>query len=65
MPYFRICPSCGAALDPCERCDCVDAEQPQAKPPQYRARDQTGSRPKAMHELAGRSGTTEERRRPS
>lgn len=21
---FRTCPFCGAALDPCERCDCLD-----------------------------------------
>lgn len=24
MPYYRICPLCGAALDPGERCDCQD-----------------------------------------
>ena len=22
--YYRICPLCGAALDPGERCDCTD-----------------------------------------
>lgn len=20
--YYRICPDCGAYLDPCEKCDC-------------------------------------------
>lgn len=20
--YYRICPNCGAHLDPCEKCDC-------------------------------------------
>lgn len=24
MSYYRACPICGAALDPCERCDCLD-----------------------------------------
>lgn len=24
MPYYRICPYCGAALDPGERCDCKE-----------------------------------------
>ena len=24
MAYYRICPRCGAALDPGERCDCVN-----------------------------------------
>lgn len=24
MSYYRTCPICGAALDPCERCDCMD-----------------------------------------
>ena len=26
MAYYRICEYCGAALDPCERCDCRDEE---------------------------------------
>ena len=25
MPYTRTCPSCGATLDPGERCDCGGA----------------------------------------
>ena len=24
MSYYRVCPLCGAALDPGERCDCQD-----------------------------------------
>ena len=24
MSYYRKRPFCGAALDPCERCDCLD-----------------------------------------
>lgn len=24
MSYYRKCPICGAALDTCERCDCLD-----------------------------------------
>lgn len=27
MPYYRICPLCGAALDPGEPCDCLDKEE--------------------------------------
>ena len=24
MAYYRVCPDCGASLDPGERCDCID-----------------------------------------
>lgn len=27
MSYYRVCPLCGAALDPGERCDCQDKEE--------------------------------------
>lgn len=27
MAYYRICPDCGAALDPDERCDCQDEKE--------------------------------------
>ena len=27
MSYFRICPLCGAHLDPGERCDCRNKEE--------------------------------------
>lgn len=27
MSYYRICPHCGAALDPGEACDCQDEEK--------------------------------------
>ncbi len=27
MSYYRICPDCGAHLDPGEVCDCRDAEK--------------------------------------
>ena len=30
MSYYRICPKCGAALDPGERCDC-EREQARAE----------------------------------
>ena len=26
--YYRECPHCGAALDPGEKCDCVNNTQP-------------------------------------
>lgn len=26
MPYYKTCPSCGACLDPGERCDCQNEE---------------------------------------
>lgn len=26
---YRICPKCGAYLDPCESCDCQDVGKPQ------------------------------------
>lgn len=26
--YFKVCPNCGAHLDPGERCDCEDAKEP-------------------------------------
>ncbi len=28
MGYCRICPLCGAHLDPGERCDCKEVQQP-------------------------------------
>ena len=28
---FRTCPVCGAALDPCERCDCRDGTESEAR----------------------------------
>lgn len=27
MTYYRICPDCGGALDPGERCDCHDKKE--------------------------------------
>lgn len=30
MPEYRICPDCGAALDPGERCDCEKNSAPDA-----------------------------------
>lgn len=27
MSYYRVCPYCGACLDPGERCDCLDKEK--------------------------------------
>lgn len=28
MSYYRICPYCGAALDPGEKCDCGQKNRP-------------------------------------
>ncbi len=28
MAYFDVCQQCGAALDPGEKCDCVEADAP-------------------------------------
>lgn len=28
---FRTCPFCGAALDPCERCDCRDGTESETR----------------------------------
>ena len=28
MSYYRVCPLCGAALDPGERCDCREERHP-------------------------------------
>lgn len=30
MSYFRICPICGAHLDPGEKCDCVEEKAAKA-----------------------------------
>lgn len=30
MPEYRICPDCGASLDPSERCDCEKNSAPDA-----------------------------------
>ena len=27
MAYYKICPECGCALDPGERCDCEDKKR--------------------------------------
>lgn len=29
MSYYRTCPSCGAALDPGEQCDCKEQSAPE------------------------------------
>ena len=35
MSYFRICPLCGAALDPGEACsDCKEKAAPELEPPE-------------------------------
>lgn len=26
--YYRVCPACGAYLDPCECCDCAEKAAP-------------------------------------
>ncbi len=31
MSYYRICPCCGAHLDPGERCDCKEEEAQRRK----------------------------------
>ncbi len=37
MAQYRVCPNCGAALDPGEVCDCRDHPQAPTKP--YRPMD--------------------------
>ena len=32
MPYYHICPQCGAHLDPGERCDCEDGKEKRPPP---------------------------------
>lgn len=27
MPYYKICPECGAHLDPGEKCDCQEEDE--------------------------------------
>lgn len=27
MPLYKICPNCGANLDPCEKCDCQKGKE--------------------------------------
>ncbi len=31
MSYYRVCPLCGAHLDPGERCDCREEEERRRK----------------------------------
>lgn len=46
---FRTCPVCGAALDPCERCDCRDGTESETR----------GSKEKAAPVQEHRSGRVE------
>ena len=46
---FRTCPVCGAALDPCERCDCRDGTESETR----------GSKEKAAPVQEHRSGGVE------
>ncbi len=50
MAYYRICPGCGANLDPGEICDCV--KEPDTTPPdrgQSRQRAEPGLRIRTRH----------------
>ena len=29
MPYYNVCPNCGACLDPSEECDCTERRKNQ------------------------------------
>lgn len=54
MAYYRICPGCGASLDPGEICsDCAEKEsQPDTTPPdrgQSRQRAEPGLRIRTRH----------------
>lgn len=38
---YKICPHCGAALDPCEKCDCMKEHHQKEKKP-YKRIDKKG-----------------------
>lgn len=44
MPYYKICPNCGAALDPGEVCDCQKEAAPDATNIESGEADQTGDK---------------------
>lgn len=49
MPYYRTCPHCGAALDPGERCDCLDTGKDLPVLPHRNATKKNKESPRPSH----------------
>ena len=42
MSYYNICPHCGARLDPCEKCDCVERSERNAAKWEKMTKEESG-----------------------
>lgn len=50
MPYYKICPDCGATLDRGEPCDCTKKERPE-----YTEAHNKNITPKEYHKTDGKA----------